>query len=75
MEQNEEHSKVRITYISIYEFGQAIVYMNLVRQGRLEEARQSLAWLRGGEHCKEEEVEIIEVCTVTYCLFLLRFFL
>ena len=36
--------------------------MNLVRQGRLEEARQSLAWLRGGEHCKEEEVEILEVC-------------
>merc|ERR1711962_1645310 len=35
----------------------------LARQGRVEEARQSLAWLRGGEHCKEEEVEILEVCT------------
>ena len=63
MEQSEERSKVRIANISIYEFGQAIAYMNLVRQGRLEEARQSLAWLRGGEHCKEEEVEILEVFT------------
>ena len=69
MEQSEERSKVRIANISIYEFGQAIAYMNLVRQGRLEEARQSLAWLRGGEHCKEEEVEILEVCTATLPFF------
>ena len=31
------------------------------RQGRLEEARQSLAWLREGEHFLEEEEEILEV--------------
>ena len=43
--------------------------MKLGRQGQLEEAKQSLAWLRGGEHCKEEEVEILEVCTVTLPFF------
>jgi len=35
----------------------------LARQGRLEEARQSLAWLREGEQYLEEEHEILEVCT------------
>ena len=34
------------------------------RQGRLEEARQSLAWLREGEHFLEEEHEILEVDVV-----------
>ena len=43
--------------------------MKLGRQGQLEEAKQSLAWLRGGEHCKEEEVEIIEVCTAALPFF------
>ena len=62
MEQSEERSKVRIAYNAYVNLGRQL-YMKLVRQGRLEEARQSLAWLRGGEHCKEEEVEILEVCT------------
>ena len=35
--------------------------VTLCRQGRLEEARQSLAWLREGEHYLEEEHEILEV--------------
>jgi len=35
----------------------------LARQNRLEEARQSLAWLREGEPYLEEEHEILEVCT------------
>ena len=33
----------------------------ICRQGRLEEARQSLAWLREGGHYLEEEHEILEV--------------
>ena len=33
----------------------------MCRQGRLEEARRSLAWLREGEHYLEEEDEILEV--------------
>ena len=73
MEQSEERSKVRIAYNAYVNLGRQL-YMKLVRQGRLEEARQSLAWLRGGEHCKEEEVEILEVCTAKL-IFLLSFFL
>ena len=33
----------------------------ICRQGRLEEAKQSLAWLREGEHYLEEQAEILEV--------------
>ena len=33
----------------------------ICRQGRLEEARKSLAWLREGESYLEEEHEILEV--------------
>ena len=35
----------------------------MCRQGRLEEARRSLAWLREGECYLEEEHEILEVDT------------
>lgn len=40
------------------------------RQGRLEEARQSLAWLREGEQYLEEEHEILEVCGFTFTVIL-----
>ena len=39
---------------------------SMCRQGRLEEARQALAWLREGKHFSEEEHEILEVFGFIY---------
>ena len=56
--------------LSLPQFFSSWLERSMGRQGRLEEARQSLAWLREGEQYLEEEHEILEVCGSTFTVIL-----